>query len=195
MLSNWDKFGSFISLVIGVFLVFFRKNFVNMVIKKQLKERKTPKALEYQQQLKAVRGEGILHKILEIMAIVVGTGFLLFSISEIFPQTNKYVTYIIGLFALSFFAAAAAVLVEFFLLFRFLWRKVRKYTLDRYPDWHWSIQKSSGTDKLKAINNGPTNDPVLRALEKKAIIYSIVCFIPLFAFFMLAFYTIYRVTS
>ena len=195
MLSNWDKFGSFISLVIGVFLVFFRKKFVNMIIKKQLEERRTPKALEYQQQLKAIKGEGMLHKGIEVMAIVVGMGFILLSISELFPQTKNYVRYLLGLFALSLCAATASAFVELFLLFRFLWRKVRKYNLDHYPDWYWSIQKSSGTDKLRAVRNGPTDDPVLRKLEKKAIIYSIVCFIPLFAFFLLVFYAIYRVTS
>lgn len=195
MLSNWGKFSAIIGLVIGVYLIFFRKSFANITIRKQLEERKTPKALEYKRQLKAIKGEGILHKVIEGMSIVVGTVFLLLSISEIFPQTNKYVTYIIGLLYLSFFSAIAAALVEFLLLFRFLWRKVRKYTLDRYPDWHCSVQKSSGTDKLSAIRDGPTRDPVLRALEKKAIIYSIICFIPLFAFFMLTFYTIYRVTS
>jgi hypothetical protein len=191
----WDKFGALISLLSGVYLIFFRKSFANMIIQKQLEERKTPKALEHQRQLKAIKGEGMLHKGIEVMSIVVGTGFLLLSISEIFPQTNKYVTYLLGFFALSLCAATASAFVELFLLFRFLWRKVHKYTLDRYPDWHCSVQKSSGTDKLSAIRNGPTNDPVLRALEKKAIIYSIVCFIPLFAFFMLVFYTIYRVTS
>ncbi|KPL23607.1 MAG: hypothetical protein AMJ75_05775 [Phycisphaerae bacterium SM1_79] len=195
MLSNWDKFGAIIGLVIGVYLILFRKNFANMIIQKQLEGRKTPKTLEYQQQLKAINGEGMLHKGIEIMAIVVGTGFLLLSISEIFPQTNKYVKYLLGLFALSLCAATASAFVELFLLFRFLWRKVRKYTLDHYPDWHCSVQKSYGTDKLSAIRNGPTDDPVLRVLEKKAIIYSIVCFIPLFAFFMLAFYIIYKVTS
>lgn len=166
-----------------------------MIIQKQLEERKTPKALEYQQQLKAINGGGMLHRGIEVMVIVVGTGFILLSISEIFPQTNKYVKYLLGLFALSLCAATASAFVELFLLFRFLWRKVRKYNLDHYPDWYYSVQKSSGTDKLSTVRKGPKDDPILRALEKKAIIYSIVCFIPLFAFFMLAFYTIYRVTS
>lgn len=191
----WNKFGALIGLVIGIYLIFFRKNFRNMIIKKQLEEIKTPKALEYKRQLKAIKGEGILHKVIEGMSIIVGTVFFLFSISEIFPQTNKYVRYIIGLLYLSFFSAIAAALVEFLLLFRFLWRKVRQYNINQYPDWYWSFQKSSGTDKLNAVRNGPKDDPVLRALEKKAIIYSIICFIPLFAFFMLVFYTIYRITS
>lgn len=191
----WDKLSAILELAIGIYLIFFRKNFANITIEKQLKERKTPKSLEYQRQLKEMKGEGMLHIGIEVMSIVVGTGFVLLSISDFFPQTNKYVTYLLGLFALSFFAAGAAALVEFLLLFRFLWRKVRKYTLDRYPDWHCSVKNSSGSDKLNTIRSGPTDDPVLRALEKKAIIYSIVCFIPLFAFFLLAFYTIYRVTS
>lgn len=191
----WDKLSAILELAIGIYLIFFRKNFANITIQKQLEEIKTPKALEHQRQLKAMNGEGILHKVLEIMAIVIGVGLVLLSISGFFPQAKKYVAYVLGLFALSFFAAGAAALVEFLLLFRFLWRKVRKYTLDRYPDWHCSVQNSSGSDKFSAIRSGPTDEPVLRALEKKAIIHSIVCFIPLFAFFLLVFYTIYRVTS
>ena len=190
-----DKIGAILGLVIGIYLIIDRKSFANTIIRKQLEENTTPKTLEYQRQLKAMNGEGMLHKVIEVMSIVVGTGFLLLSISDFFPQTNKYVTYLIGLFALSFFAAGAATLVEFLLLFRFLWRKVRKYNLDHYPNWYRSVQNSSGSDKLSSVRSGPTDDPVLRALEKKAIIYSIVCFIPLFAFFLLAFYTIYRVTS
>jgi hypothetical protein len=191
----WDKLGAILGLAIGCYFIFFRKSVGNLMIRKQIEERTTPKALEYQQQLKAIKGEGILHKVIEVMLIVVGTGFLLLSISEFFPQTNKYVRYLIGLFGLSFFSAIAATLVEFLFLFRFLGRKVRKYNLDHYPDWYWSVHKSSGTDKVSAARRGPKDDPVLRALEKKATIYSIVCFIPLFAFFLIAFYTIYRVTS
>ena len=195
MLSNWDKFGAFIGLVIGICLVFFRKSFVNMIIQKQLEERTTPKTMKYRRQLKEVKGEGILHKGVEIMVIVVGTGFILLSISEIFPQTNKYVTYFIGFFMLSLCAATATTLFEFLLLFRFLTRNVRKYTREHYGDRYLSAQNSSVSDKLNATSKEPTDDPVLRALRKRAAIYIVVCFIPLFAFFMLAFYTIYRVTS
>jgi hypothetical protein len=191
----WNKLGAILGLTIGCCMIFFRKSYTGPIIRKQLEERTTPKTRKYRRQLKEMQFEGILHKVIEVMSIVVGSVFLLFSISDFFPQTNKYVTYIIGLFFLSFFSAIAATLVEFLLLFRFLWRKVRKYNLDHYPDWYLSVQKSSGTDKLSAVRKGPKDDPVLRALEKKAIIYSIICFIPLFAFFLIAFYTVYRVTS
>jgi len=191
----WDKLSAILELLIGCYLIFFRKKAASIIIRKQLEERTTLKTKEYQLQLKEMRLERILHKILEIMAIVIGMGFVLLSISVFFPQAKTYVAYSLGLFALSFFAAGASILVEFLLLFRFLWRKVRKYNVDHYPDWYRSVQNSSGSDRLSIVKNGPTDDPVLRALEKKAIIYSIVCFVPLFAFFLLAFYTIYRVTS
>jgi hypothetical protein len=191
----WDKLGAILELAVGCYLIFFCKRASALIIRKQLEERTTMKTKELRQQLKEMQLEGILHKILEVMAIVIGVGFVLLSISGFFPQAKKYVAYLLGLFALSFFAAGAAALVEFLLLFRFLWRKVRKYNFDHRPPWHRSVQNSSGSDKLNITKSGPTDDPILRALEKKAIIYSIVCFIPLFAFFLFAFYIIYRVTS
>lgn len=191
----WDKLGSIIGLVIGICLILFRKGFGNIIVRKQLKERTTLKTMKNRWQLKDVKGEGILHKGIEIIVIVVGMGFILLSISELFPQTNKYITYSIGFFMLSLCAATATILVEFLLLFRFLMRNVHKYTREHYGDRYRSVKNSSVSDKLNATSEETTNDPVLQALEKKAIIYSIVCFIPLFAFFLFAFYTIYRLTS
>ena len=87
-----------------------------------------------------------------------------------------------------------AALVELTLIFRFLWRNVRKYIQDR-DNLSWTVQNSSGGDRLNAVSAGRSDDPVLRSLQKKAIVYSIICFIPLYVFFLFAAYAIIRVTS
>lgn len=192
----WSKPGAIIGLVIGCCMIIFRKRYTGLIIRKQLEERATPKTRKYRRQLKEMQFEGILHKVTEIMAIVVGVGFILLSIPEFFPQTEKYVRYFIGFFMLSFFAAGAAAFVEFTFISNFLLRNVRKYTRERYGDWYQSVQNSSGSDKLNALRNGePEEDPALHVLRKKAAIYTVVCFVTLFVIFLLAFYTIFRVTS
>lgn len=192
----WDKLGAIIWLIVGCCLILFRKSFVRLMLRKQLEERDTPKTREYLRQLKETKLEGMLHKGLEIALVVFGVLSILGSIPELFfPQGRKYFVYILGFFALSLFAGGAAALVELLLLFRFLWGKVRKYTIERYPDLSKSIEGSTGSEKLNAIRSVPRDDPVLRALERRAIIYSIVCFVPLYLIFMFVFYVIYRVTS
>ncbi len=192
----WDKLGPILGLAIGCYFIFFRKSAGNLMIRKQLEERTTPKAKEYQHQLKEMQLEGILHKIVEIAVMTVGVGFVLLSIPELFfPQARKYFTYLLVFFMLSLFAAVAAALVEFTLISRFLFRNVRKYTRERYGDWYQSVQNSSGSDKLNAVKSGPTDDPILHTLRKRATIYTVVCFVALFIIFLLVFYTIYRVTS
>jgi len=191
----WVKLGAIIWLIVGCYLILFRKSFVRLMLRKQLEERDTPKTRECLRQLKETKLEGMFHRGLEIALVVFGVLSILGSIPELFfPQGRKYFTYILVFFALSLFAGGAAALVEL-LLFRFLWRKVRKYTIERYPDLAESIEGSTGSDKLNAVRSVPRDDPVLRALERRAIIYSIVCFVPLYLIFMFVFYVIYRLTS
>jgi len=191
----WDKLGATIGLLIGICLIIFRKIFAGFIIQKQLEERATPKRKKYHQQLKEMKIEGILHKGLEVAAILVGVGFVLINIPEFLPQAKKFVAYLLGFFVLSFLAAGAAVFVELITIFRFLWRNVRKYTRERYPDWSCNVKSSSGSDKLNAVSSGPIDDPVLQALQKKATIYSIISFVVLFAIFLVAFYIIFRLSS
>jgi len=188
----WDKLGTSVGLVIGVCLIIFKKRFADLIIRKQLEERVTPKRMGYHQQLKEMKFEGILHKGLEIAAIVFGAFVVLMSISKFSPQVDKYIRYFIAYSMLAFFAACVAAFVEFLLLFRFLWRNVHGYARQRYGDWYQSVQ---GSDKLNAVSAGPTDDPVLRALQKKATIHSAVCFVVLFVIFLFAFFTIFRLTS
>jgi hypothetical protein len=192
----WDKLGAIVGLLVGCCLILLRKRYTGLMIRKQLEERTTPKTRKYRQQLKEMKFEGTLHKVLEIAAIAVGVGFVLFSIPEFFPQTERYVRYFIEFFILSFFAAGAAALVEFKFISHFLLRNVHKYTGERYGDSYRSLEISSESDKMDVLRNGgPKDDPVLHALRKKAAIHTVVCFVALFVVFLLAFYTIVRVTS
>jgi hypothetical protein len=190
-----EKPGAIIGLLIGACLIVFRKSFADLIIRKQLEEGATPRRAEYRRQLKEMKLEAILHKGLEIAAIAFGVLAVLISISELFPQTQKYIHRFIIYFFLSFFAAGMAAIVELRFLFRFLWRRVRKYTIERYGDSYPSLHDSSASDKLNAIRAVLSDDPILRALERRAIIYTVVCFIPLFVIFLAAFCTIIRLTS
>jgi len=189
----WDELGTILGLVIGCCLIVFRKKVVDFIIRKQLKEQATPKAEEYHRKVKETKFEGILHKVLEISSIVFGVFLILAGISEFFPpQATKYV---IGLPVAAFFAAGVAAFVELKFIFHFLWKDVREYTRNHYRILHQSIQNSSGTDKINAASSEPTDDPILHALQRKAIIYSVICFIPLFLIILFAFCAIYRLTS
>ena len=191
----WDKPGALIGLLIGISLIIFRKRVRSLCLKKHFEEHTTPKKIEYQQQMQEMKLEGIFHKGLEIVSIAAGMFLVMMSAAKFFPQLGKYIGYFIAYSLVGFFAACAAALVELKFFFHFLWRHVRQYTIDRYGDSYPSLHNSSGSDKLNAISALPRDDPTLRALERKAIIYSIVCFIPLFVIFLAAFYTIFRVTS
>jgi hypothetical protein len=193
-MNMWHKPYAIILLLIGAGLLIFRKRFADLIIRQQLENMATPKSIQSRQQLKEMKLEGSLHKFLEIAAIVFGTLVLLISVSRFFPQTKKYIIYILTYSMLSFLAGCVAALIELKFLFRFLWRRVRQYTIDRYGDSCPGLHSSSASDKLNAIRAVPRDDPILRALERKAIIYSIVCFIPLFVIFLAAFYTIFRLT-
>lgn len=185
-------------LVFGICLIILRKRFPSFLIRKNLDEIATPRAKKGRrdlQQLKEMKLEGVLYKTLEIAAIIFGVLLILISISEFFPKTEKYIDSVIVYFMLSLFAAGAASIVELIFIFPFLWKKVRKYTLDRDGILSQNVQNSSGTDKINAAMSGPTDDPVLRALQRKAIIYSIICFVPLFLIVLFAFCTLYILTS
>jgi len=191
----WDKLGAIVGLVIGCCMIIFRKSWADLFIQKQFEEHTTPKKIEYHQQMKEMKLEGILHKGLEIVSIAVGIFLILMSAAEFFPQAGKYIGYFIAYSLLAFFAACAAGLIELKFIAPFLMRNIHKYTRERYGNWYRSVQNPSKSDKLNAVSDGPTDDPVLHALRKRATIYTIVCFVALFVIFLLAFYTIFRVTS
>lgn len=191
----WGKAGAIIGLFIGVCLIIFRKRVRSLYLKKHFEEHTTSKKIEYQKQMQEMKLEGIFHKGLEVVSVTAGMFIVLMSAAEFFPQAGKYIGYFIAYSLLAFFAAGAATLVESLLLFRFLWKNVRKYVRERYGNWYRSVETSSGSDKLNAVRSGPTDDPVLHALRKRATIYSVVCFVALFVIFLLAFYTIFRITS
>jgi len=191
-----DKIGAIIGLMIGIFLIIFRKKFPDLLIRKQLGERATPRAEKAKRNLKQLEEiglKGVLHRTLEIVPIILGVFLILMGISEFFPaHATKY---IIGLPVAAFFAAIIAAFFELEFLFPFLWKDVQKYIRDYHGILHQDIQTSSGTDKIKAAMSGPTDDPTLCALQRKAVIYSVICFIPLFLIILFAFHVIYILTS
>jgi len=191
----WSKAGAIIGLFIGFCLIIFRKRVRSLYLKKHFEEHRTPKKIEYQKQMQEMKLEGIFHKGLEIVSVTAGMFLVLMSAAEFFPQASKYIVYFIAYSLLAFFAAGAAALVGLTLLFGLLWKNVQKYARERYPDWYRSVKASSGSDKLNAVRSGPTDDPVLHALRKRATIHSVICFIALFVIFLFVFYTIFRVTS
>ena len=107
-----DKPNAILLLLIGACLVVFRKRFADLMIRKQVEETATTKRIQYRRQLKEMKLEGILHKVLETAVIVFGTLLLLISVSEFLPQTNKFITCFIAYSMLSFFAGCVAAFVE-----------------------------------------------------------------------------------
>ena len=188
-----DKSGEILGLVIGCGLIVFRKRFSRLLIQKQLEERETLEINEDLQQIKEMKLEGFLQKGPEIMALVIGICILILNLPRLFLPQNQggeYFRYVLLLIAASPFAAGLAILVEYTLMFRFLWRKVHRYAQAQYPDWHSRVNSSFGADKVNAVRAGPTDDPVLRTLQKRAGIYSLVCFVALFVIFLFALYVI-----
>ncbi|UCC22581.1 MAG: hypothetical protein JSW23_00460 [Planctomycetota bacterium] len=190
----WDKLGVIVGLLIGINLIIFRKRFVRIMVRKQLDERTTPRTKEYRHQLKEMKLEGVLHKGLEIAAIVFGVLLVLMSIPEFFPAADEVVSYILEFLILSLFAGCAAAIVELLVLFRFLWRKVKGYTQELYDDSLQSVQGSCGSDIPSAVRSVPTDDPVLRGLQRRAIVYTVICFTGLYVVFLVALYAIIRLT-
>jgi len=144
--------------------------------------------------LKEMKLEGILRKGLEIISIAFGVLLVLMSISEFFPQTGNYIGYFIAYFLLAFFAACVTGLIELRFIAPFLMRGICKYTQER-ESLSWTVQHSSGSDGPHAMNTGPTDDSMLRSLQRKFLIYLVVSFVVLFAIFLSAFWTIFRLTS
>jgi len=193
--NMWDKLGAIVGLVIGVCLIIFRKRVRSLYLKKQFEEHTTPKRIVYQQQMKEMKLEGIFYKALEIISIAVGVLLILMSAAEFFPQADQYIGYFIAYSLLAFFAACAAGLVELKFIAPFLMRNIHKYTRERYDNWYQSVQSPSKNDKLNAVRSEPTDNLVLRALQRKAFIYLVVCFVVLFVILLFAFYTIFILTS
>jgi hypothetical protein len=191
----WDKLGAIVGLLIGISLIIFRKRFVHLMVRKQFEERTTPGTKEYRRQLKEMKLKGVLHKGLEIAAIAFGVLLVLISIPEFFPAADKGIGYILEFLILSLFAGCAAAIVELLVLFRFLWRKVKGYTQERYGDLLQSGQESCEGDMVNAVRSIPTDDPVLRSLQRRAIMYTAICFGALYVVFLVALYTVIRVTS
>jgi hypothetical protein len=186
--------GAIICLLIGGSLIVFRRGFADLIIQKQLEEGTTPERVEYSLKLKEMKFKRILHKGLEIVSIVFGIVLILMSISELLPKIDKYIRYFLTYAILTFFAAAVAILAEVFLLFRFLWKNVRKYVRDRYGEGYQNVKSLCKTNMPNAVNT-EMNGPVLRALQRKAAIYTVICFIPLFIIFLIAFCTLFLLTS
>jgi len=192
-----------ILMVIGCCLIIFRKGVAELFIRKQIIEReelvgeetpKTKKVKEDFQKLKEMKLEGVLHKGLEIVSIAAGIFLILMSAAEFFPQAGKYIGYFIAYFLLAFFAACAAGLVELEFIAPFLMRGINKYKKER-DNQSWIAKHSSGSDGPDDINTGPINDPILRSLQRKFLIYLVVSFVVLFAIFLSAVYTIFILTS
>lgn len=145
--------------------------------------------------MKEMKLEGIFYKVLEIISIAVGVLLILMSAAEFFPQADPYIGYFIAYSLLAFFAACAAGLVELKFIAPFLMRNIHKYSREHYDNWYQSIQGPSQNDKLNTVRSEPTDDPVLRSLQRKASIYLVVCFVVLFVILLFAFYTIFILTS
>jgi len=191
-----DKLVQIFGILLGVCLIIFRKKLFRLLIKKQLEEKPTQKKTEYLNQIKEMKFEGVLQKGLEILAIILGSFLVIFNtIKLFFPALDRYALYLLRIFAISPFAAGLAILVEYILIFRFLWRKVHKYTQAQYPDWYSSVQNSSGSDKVNAVGAGPTDDPALLMLQKRAGINTLVIFVALFIIFIAVIYTVIEATN
>jgi hypothetical protein len=190
-----DRPGYIIGVLIGSCLIIFRKRIAEIIIRKQLEDRATPNRMEYRLQLKEAKLEGILYKVIEIAATVFGIVLILMSISKLFPKIDRYILYFLAYAMLTLFAAAVAIVTEVSLLFRFLWKNVRKYVNDRYGLSYQNVQNSYITDIRDAVNKEMANDPVLRALQKRATVNTIICFIPLFIIFVFVFFMIFRLTN
>lgn len=191
----WEQLGAIVALLLGINLIIFRKRFVRIMVRKQLEERITPRTKEYRRQLKEMKLEGVLQKGLEIAAIIFGVLLVLMSIPKFFPTADKIVGYFLEFLILSLFAGCAAAIVELLVLFRFLWRKVKTYSQERYGDLLQHVQCSSQSDMLSAVRSMPTDDPVLRRLKRRAIVYTMVCFGALYVVFLVTLYTVTRVTT
>lgn len=188
------KLIAIIGLVVGLCLIIFRKKLRNRYLRKHFEEKLAPKKLEYRQQWEEMELEGILHKGLELVAIVFGVFVILMSISELFTPVGKYIRYFITYSILTFFAACVSILIEFKLLSSFLLRNVHNYYQEHYGNSHqWN--KLFGSVKINASNSEAKHDRVLRNLQKKATVKSIICFVPLFTIILSIFLFIFIATN
>ena len=185
-----DNLIEIIGISVGLILIVFRRDFAAGIIQKQITESDSQKARDASEILKEKKLGKQVSKYMEIVPVIFGVFLILMGASGFFPEKAIYM---IGIPVMVFFAAGAAGVVEFALCARFLMKDVRKYIQDVYPEYD-SIQRVSREKEYDALSD-PENDPILKALRKKAVISLIHCFVILFVVFIFLFYAIYRLTN
>lgn len=191
-----DKLFTVGMAIIGALLIIFRKSFVRSSFKNALKKAKSEEKEQFNM-LGEIGYGGWLFKIVEVLAIIAGMFLLTSSITDlIFPAGQKYIGLVFMFFVLSLFAAGVACLFILKLILPVLNRKVNRYMSEKYAQLYLQSKSPSLKEKYEVVKSvKQIDDPVLRRLRRRAVIYAIPCFAALTLVFLLAFYAIIKVTS
>ncbi|MHC4124821.1 MAG: hypothetical protein ACYSSI_14685 [Planctomycetota bacterium] len=191
-----DKIGSLIFLIFGISLIIFRKQLVKLNLKIQYKKAKL-KEIKDLELAKEIGLKPHLLKFQEMCYVIVGFIITIICLQELFlPKAGKYINSFMGLFVLSIFAVGGAIFVTFGVLCPFIWLNVDKYLKEKHPDYYRKAHDSSKMERWKMIkSHQQIDDPVLRKLQKKALIYTTFCFSSLFFICLFGLYTLIKITS
>ena len=184
-----------ISILVGISLVLFRKQFVRSLFKAQMSKAGTADKERFKA-LEAAGYSGMLFKLLEGAAVIIGLIFIGISVSQFASRRAENIAAIVFEFIIySIFATGGASLL-ILVICPFLFRKVNKYVKEKYTEQWLRLQNAPVEKKLaltkETIGEG---DSVLRKLRIRASIIAGILFVIFFTILLFGQYFIIRATS
>lgn len=192
---DFEQLLSIGELVLGILLILCRKRFSQVWLKSQIGKLKPPEK-EALAQVSELGYKGVLLKVEEIGLLVVGLVFVASSLSHLFfPRVESFVADVSIAIVLAVFAAGGAILIMLLIL-PLVWRKVNDYLNEKYAELYLQSKSRSLMEKHYAAKSiKQIDDPVLHKLQKKATIYTAICFSVLFVMILFAIWMIIRATK
>ena len=192
-----DTLWSVAFLIIGMSLIVFRKRIVKSNLKRQYRHAKHRDIEELRQAKDLGLMPGLL-KFQEVCYTLVGFVVIVICLQELFlPQAFEYINTFMGLFVLSIFAICGAMFFAFFDLYPLLWRKVDKCMMENHAENYQKAHSLPAKERIEFIKtyNKKINDPILRKLQIRAIIYTVVWFVIFYIMLMFILYMAIKITS
>ncbi len=186
----WTKFSAFLGIAIGLYLIVFRRSFIAKAFQKQIRI-STKRNKESLAQLREEGLEGLVYKSAEVSVLIIGVIIILMQIPSFYPQSQKYVFNFLLFGFTTFVAVMCAIVVEFTLLRKFLFKSLDEYNQDETIHKK-NIQNSERRKEICDKNVEKAHVPVLNVLQRRR---AIICFVVLFSLFLFCFLSIVIVTK